>query len=137
MPEGEIYFHKLPNWYCLLITYQFSKLPTLLRHRQKIVFVYKNKLKSSSSGLLRFPIFVKNRKKLIKFLKNNRIYVSDIWYDAPIAPFRCLNQTTYHGGCPMSENLSKTIVNLPTHLNVSEKEAERISEKIKLWLSMQ
>lgn len=136
MPKGEIYPHELPNWYCSLIIYQFLKLSELLKHRQKIASIYKNNFKKSSPlGVLRFPIFVKNKKELIRFLKNNNIYVSDIWYDAPIAPSRYLHQTNYHGECPIAEKLSRTIINLPTHINISEKEAERISALVNQWLN--
>jgi dTDP-4-amino-4,6-dideoxygalactose transaminase len=79
---------------------------------------------------IRFPIFIDNRKNLINYLKENGIFVSDIWYDAPIAPSKLIGKTDYNGSCPESDKISKQILNLPTHINVSRKDAEKISALI-------
>ena len=64
--EGEIVLHDLPNWYCNLINFQFSELENNLMHRREIVNVYTTNIqKNDSSFSLRFPILIKNRKKLI------------------------------------------------------------------------
>lgn len=133
MPEGKIHFHRLPNWYCALIINQFSKLNELLKHRKKIVSIYKSKFNNKTLGVLRYPIFVQDRVGLIKYLSAEKVFISDIWYDAPIAPKRYMPLTNYFGDCPISENISEMIVNLPTHINVSIKEAERISALINKW----
>ncbi|MDZ4228123.1 MAG: hypothetical protein U1E54_02670, partial [Candidatus Levybacteria bacterium] len=73
----------------------------------------------------RFPIFIENRSSLIRYLKDSKIFVSDIWYDS-VAP-----------ECPNAVKISHQILNLPTHINVSEKKAKRISEKINEWLRSQ
>lgn len=119
-----------------LVLWQFAKLDDNLNHRKIIASVYAKlitpKILSPKivsqiplSSNLRFPIFVENREGLIKFLAKNQIFVSDIWYDAPIAP---------NGQCPNSELASEEIVNLPTHINVSEKDAEKISDLLNQWL---
>lgn len=138
--------HQLPGWYAKLLTSQFNDLEENLKHRRKIATVYSNNINPkilsktitdqiSSSANLRFPIFVKNRNSLIKFLAENQIFISDIWYDAPIAPKKYLDQTDYKSGlCPNAELASDEILNLPTHKNVKEKDAKRISNLINLWL---
>lgn len=138
--------HKLPAWYCKLAETQFKKLALDLDHRKTIASIYaklinpkilspKLTAKIYLSSNIRFPIFVENRGSLIKYLEDREIYVSDIWYDAPIAPKKYLSQTDYQEGqCPNSELASSAILNLPTHKNVSEKQAEKISNLINLWL---
>jgi perosamine synthetase len=135
MPEGKIYFHRLPNWYCTLIINQFSELTDVLKHRKKIISIYESKFKIGTLGMLRYPIFIQNRIDLIKYLKANSIYVSDIWYDAPVSPIKYMSLTNYSGNCPISENVSKMIINLPTHINISTKEAERLSALVNTWLN--
>ncbi len=135
-------------WYCRLIADEFNQLGNNLLHRRKIASIYSeninNKILSSkllknvlNSTNLRFPIFVKNRQSLINYLAQNGIYVSDIWYDAPIAPLKYMNQTSYNNQCPNSEKISSTILNLPTHINISEKDAENISALTNEWLKLQ
>lgn len=136
--------HNLPNWYCQLSMLVFDNLSQLLNHRRKIASIYAEGLDPSflsksyvesitHSSCVRFPIFVKDRLGLIKYLGKNGIFVSDIWYDAPIAPKRFLGRTDYSGQCPVSEKISKEIVNLPTHINISINQAKYISDKINIW----
>jgi len=126
----------LPDWYCNLALMEFRKLKTQLNHRRKIARIYAKTLnkkilnssinnKISLSANLRFSVFVNNRKDLIKFLKKSNIFVSDIWY-SDVAP-----------ECPNAVEISHKILNLPTHINVSNKDALRISERINTWLKSQ
>ena len=135
MQENLYAFYPLPDWYCNLALSEFKKLNQQLNHRRKIAAIYAKKLNKQvlnskiienipASANVRFPIFVKNRGNLIKFLKQQRIFVSDIWYDS-VAP-----------ECPNAILVSKTILNLPTHLNVSEKDALQIAERINTWLKL-
>lgn len=136
MQEGLYDFYSLPNWYCNLALIEFNNLSQQLNHRKDIAKIYKDNLDKkilqeritnniSISSNLRFPIFVENRKGLIKFLKQSKIFVSDIWYD-DVAP-----------ECPNAVEVSKKIINLPTHINVTEKGALKISERINTWIKLQ
>lgn len=147
--EGDYYGgHNLSHWQAKLVEYSLSQLAINLEHRRKIARIYSQKISKRAlskkivdlidlSSNLRFPIFVEKRIKLIEFLERNGIYLSDIWYDAPVAPKRYLRQTAYKGECPNAEKISETILNLPTHKNVSEKTALFISSKINQWLTLQ
>lgn len=143
--DGGESIHLLPVWYHSLIESQFKNLNENLNHRKAIASIYAKLINPkflspkiteqiSLSTNLRFPIFVKNRQSLINFLAENQIFISDIWYDAPIAPKKYLAQTDYSGQCPNAELASEEILNLPTHINVSEKDADRISNLINQWL---
>jgi len=39
------------------------------------------------------------------------------------------------GSCPTAEKLAKETLNLPTHINISKKEARKIVEFLKKWKS--
>lgn len=149
-PMGEMKgkMHILAPWYCQLIKFQFGVLDKNIDHRRKISSVYQKNLPADvliselvgeidSSSNLRFPIVIDDRIGLINFLKKNGVYVSDIWYDSPIAPKRYLNLANYKGECPTAEKISDRILNLPTHINVSLQDAERMSGVIKKWLRSQ
>lgn len=144
----QIRYHRLQYWYANLALNSFSNLDKKIKHSKKIVEIYLSNLNEKIvsknilgnydlSSNIRFPIFVNNRNSLIKFLKENQIYVSDIWYDSPVAPSKLMSRTNYADNCPESEKISKQIVNLPTHINVSVKEAERISALINKWQNTQ
>lgn len=135
------------SWECKFAIEEFKTLKENISHRQQIAKIYQGNLASSllrkntenisSSSSLRFPIFVNNRKGLIEYLRKEGVYVSDIWYDAPIAPHRFLNRTTYNGECPNAEVVSQTILNLPTHKNVSIEDANKLVESINQWEKFQ
>jgi dTDP-4-amino-4,6-dideoxygalactose transaminase len=132
--------HSLPDWYCSLINYQFNHQDDNLEHRKQIADIYTKNLNRqiiiSKSAIMRFPILLEKRTDMIRYLKSSGIYVSDIWYDAPVAPNKFLKLTDYHGECPIAESYSDQILNLPTHINVSLKQAEYISHKINTWLNI-
>lgn len=140
--------HQLPNWYANLALLSFRDLENNLKHRRQIAAIYAQNLdpkvlskpllpQVSNSTNLRFPIFVKAREDLIQYLEKSGLYVSDIWYDAPIAPQKYMKLATYQGQCPVSENVSSQILNLPTHRNISIREAKEICERINQWLKLQ
>lgn len=147
-PMGHLYsshLHKLPYWYQGLIYKQFQNLQSNLDHRKQIALIYAKYINSkilskklihhiSNSTNIRFPLFVSHRESLIKYLKSQGIYVSDIWYDAPIAPGKYLHLTDYHDQCPNSGRLSSEIVNLPTHIYISSDQAREIAGKVNQWL---
>jgi perosamine synthetase len=137
--EKEIAFHKLPDWYSKLVLNQLDNFKEVQNHRNSIARIYSGmidaKAKAPFGGSIRFPILADKRSELIKFLREWGIYISDIWYDAPVAPKKYLKLTDYSGQCPNSEEVSKKILNLPTHINVSKDEAKRVSNKINIWLN--
>lgn len=136
----------MPNWHAKLVNSSFKEFESILKHRRNIASIYASKLNRGIlskdyvdnirlSSCIRFPIFVEEREDLINYLKERAVFVSDIWYDAPIAPSKFLSRTDYKGECPFSKKVSKEILNLPTHINVSCKDAEFISKQINKWIN--
>lgn len=139
-------FHTLPPWHCHFAHQQITQLGNDIRHRQSIAKIYGKKIDSSlqskkitnrihQSTNLRFPLFTEKKLDLITFLKKNNIHISDTWYDAPIAPKKCMKKTNYNHQCPHAEKIADHIVNLPTHQSVSEKEALHIASLVNKWLT--
>ena len=137
--------HELPDWYCAGILRTCATLPDTTEHRKKIAQIYAETIDKrlqisgdmgllSRSANLRFPIIHYERDRLIEYLKARRVYVSDIWYDAPLGPKRFLHRTDYRGQCPQAEEVSRMILNLPTHLNVSPAHARLIATHVNEWL---
>ena len=137
----------LPGWYTVLAKLGFENLEENLNHRKEIAKMYSQTLKQEvllnphinqieKSTNLRFPILVKNRISLISYLKKRGVYISDIWYDAPIAPKKYMEISDYSlGSCPNSEKISEMILNLPTHRNVSLEDSVKIAQGVNKWLS--
>lgn len=137
-------FIKMPSLSQTLALDAFENLEDNLRHREKIAKIYAKNLpshlllpnineKTYDSSNLRFPIFMGDRDKFIKYLKSKGFYLSDIWYDAPVAPKRFMDKINYNGQCPNTETISEKIINLPTHKNISEEQALFLCKLINLW----
>jgi perosamine synthetase len=148
-PMGSIInikYHSLPVWNASMALFSLENSNRQIKHRKEIAKIYIKNLNNDilSRGIIkncdlstniRFPIFVENRTGLVHYLKNKGIFVSDIWYDAPIAPQKLINQTGYNGECPKAEIDAKQILNLPTHINVNKIDAEKISALVNKWLN--
>jgi len=127
---------KMPNALAVLALNQFRKIEKFNKHREKIAQLYFQKLKKSSFGLpenrgvfLRFTLKNPNAHQIIKKAWKKNLLIGD-WYTSPIAPDDTkLEKINYKiGSCPKAEKLAKTTFNLPTHINISEKKAEKIVE---------
>ncbi len=141
-------FKTISGWYATLALGRFNSLQYDLKRRRKICSIYLKSLgdmihpivteESISRGTcLRVPILCENRDSLIEFLKNKSIYISDIWYDVPIAPKKYWGEFEKNFNLPNSTAISKKMLNLPTHATMTERDAKRIVENIKLWQALQ
>lgn len=137
-------YRALPNWYCGLIMSQFKHLPALARRRKAISEIYAREISekyqikplTGEPIYLRFPIIVQKRQALFNYLKQDNIYITDIWYESPVAPIRYMPKTDYKiGECPRAEKLAEVMVNLPTHQAISFNDARKLARKVEAWLS--
>jgi len=134
---------KLPGWYCANILRQFKSLEHTAAQRKAIADIYALSLDkrlripfdTNRSSNLRFPILVQGRDRLIGYLRDNGVHVSDIWYDAPIAPKKYMHRAKYSGECPQAEKVSAMMVNLPTHGNTAPQDAQKIVRLVDEWLA--
>lgn len=149
------YFPKrMPNALALLALNQFKKLEKFHNHRRKLAAFYYNELKISSfevpktlssksldfggrkHSFLRFTIKHPAAHEIIKKAWQRNILIGD-WYTTPIAPADTkLNKVKYKiGSCPKAEKLAKRTLNLPTHINLSLKNAKKIINFLKRYES--
>jgi len=135
------YFPKaLPNALAIMAQHQFEKLEEFNSHRKKIAEFYFEELTGTQFILparegifLRFPIqHPKAHEILYEAWHTENMLLGD-WYRQAIDPHDTkLEEMKYKPGmCPNAEYLAKRTLNLPTHINISMKDAERIVHFLK------
>ncbi len=140
---GKNFPKKMPNSLASLAINQFQKLEKLNNHRREIAHLYGEQLKNIlkiplveekelTPVFMRFPVLISNGEtdKILKEARKKRIYLNDGWRKSPIVPPDTkIEKIGYKKGtCPRAEKLAKEIINLPTHINISKKEAEKLIE---------
>lgn len=132
------YFPKrMPNALAILALNQFKKLERFNQHRREIAKFYAENLGGQldeGNIYLRFTIKHPKAHEIIKQAWQGNILIGD-WYTSPIAPYDTkLDKIGYNlGSCPKAEKLSKETLNLPTHINISLKDAQKIIDFLKQW----
>jgi len=137
------YFPKqIPFALAYLALNQFKKIEKFNNHRQEMAQFYREKLKNSSFELpleteqvyLRFTIKHPEAHKIIKNAWRKNILIGD-WYTNPIAPDDTkLDKIKYKiGTCPKAEKLAQKTLNLPTHINISKTQAQKIIDFLRQY----
>ncbi|MFA5228505.1 MAG: aminotransferase class V-fold PLP-dependent enzyme [Candidatus Paceibacterota bacterium] len=123
---------KMPSSLAYLAINQLKKLEEYNGHRREIASFY-NSLFSrgeidKNSIYLKYPLLVDKPFEVIDKLRKHNIYINDGWSGSPILPPSTeLNKVCYAiGSCPKAEEVSKKIILLPTHINISKKDAKRV-----------
>ena len=118
--------------------YEIENIEKNLQHRQKIAALYQAAFTTMGFAkvvepenvhhtFIQFPFLVKDRAKMLALAAAERISLND-WFISPIHPIT-ENWEQWHykaGSNPIAEKISQHILNLPTALTISEKEAQRI-----------
>lgn len=123
----------------------------ILAHKRKLAENYRKNLNKNllvndiddtkTSASLRFPILLKDEKTrdtLTKYLARHGIMLSDIFFDTTVAPKKMQHLSIYQkGSCPNAENVADRLFNLPTHINVSDRQAQKIIELVNKFMEDQ
>jgi len=139
------YFSKnLPNALAVLALNQFGKLERFNKHRQEIAEFYYKELAGTLFNLppkfpdrknifMRFTVKHSKAHKIIYEARYKKNIIVGDWYITPIIPHDTnLKSIGYEmNSCLVAEKLSKTTLNLPTHINISLKEARVIVDFLK------
>lgn len=139
------YFPKaLPNALAILALSQFYKLEKFWAHRKKIANYYLRSLKDTTfilpdennqakQSYLRYTVKHKRAHDIIYESWHKQNILLGDWYTTPIAPFDTKLESMLYkmGMCPNAESCSKKSLNLPTHINISTKDAEKIVNFLK------
>lgn len=130
---------KLTNWQAALAIQQLGDLEKTVRHRAALVSTYKAALAllppssaySAGASLIRLPLLVANRSAVLAALADDGALAFDVWYDSPVGPSRYMSKINYPAdACPVVVQVSKRLINLPTHQNISREDAKSIAAVI-------
>lgn len=142
------YFPKaLPNALAIMALNQFTKLDKFYNHRKKLFDFYNENLRDTAFTLpkaepnaqpsyLRYTVKHSKAHDIIFDAWHKQNILLGDWYTTPIAPFDTKLEEMHYkmGMCPNAEKLSKKTLNLPTHINISMKDAERIVKFLKKYV---
>ncbi len=133
---------QLPNTLAILALHQFKKLDRFNQHRKEIADFYQRELKGTDFILpfnrirneikpvfMRYPILTDlDTDEILKSGRKKKIFLDDGWRKSPIVPLDTdLGKMNYQlGSCPRAEKISQSIINLPTHINISQKDAKKV-----------
>jgi len=145
--ERPDYFPRaLPNALAVMAQNQFLKLERFNHHRQNLAnyyyenlkdtkFVLPQKFEDRKNVFLRFTVKHPQAHEIIYEAWHKQNILLGDWYTTPIAPFDTkLDQMHYKKrSCFNAEKLSKITLNLPTHINISKTDAEKIVKFLKKW----
>jgi len=143
--EGELvkqFPKQFPNALAILALNQFKKLERFNKHRREIASFYQKGIKKDNFILpfdkekiivdpvfMRYPVLTTNdTDHILKWARKRKIFLDDGWRKSPVVPIDTdLEKMNYQlGGCPRAEKISQSIINLPTHINISQKDAKKV-----------
>jgi perosamine synthetase len=143
----ECFPKQMSNGLALLALNQFRKLEKFNQHRGKIAKFYAKNLKKLNKFnsifepkeenreiiFMKYPVLTKDSDYVLKQAKNKNILMDDGWRKASIVPPDTQIEKMGYvlGSCPRAEKVAENILNLPTHINISTKEAQRIINFLK------
>jgi len=133
---------KMPSPLSLLALNQIKKIERFNEHRRKISEIYYKNIDKKlfipvfpEKGLEKKPVFMRypvlvssGTDDILKKMRNHNIYLNDGWRKSPIVPLDTDLEKVHYvlGSCPRAEKIANRIINLPTHINVSENKAIKI-----------
>jgi perosamine synthetase len=141
--------HRLPNAMAELALSQICRLKQINDHRRALTSFYlkagKDKGLWRSGGedpvpagvmeglpMQKFPLFVPNADLVRKTLKARNIHLDDGWTGCVICP-RAVDQAAVGyvpGSDPKAEHVATSILSLPTHPTMTEKQARKLLEEL-------
>ncbi len=136
---------RLPNSLALLALHQLNKLETFNAHRRELALFYEKELshlpfifptsvlkKGEASVFLRYTLQTPDAPVIRKKAKEVEIHLGD-WYTTAIAPEDVNYEKILYNPaeCPVAEKVSLHTFNLPTNIQVTLKDAKRITQFLK------
>ncbi|MBU4350707.1 DegT/DnrJ/EryC1/StrS family aminotransferase [Candidatus Parcubacteria bacterium] len=135
---------KMPEALAILALNQFDKLNKILAHQKEIAGFYRENLKNTDFSLppdlpgriyMRYSLLLKDKDtdKILKKARKQKIFLDDGWRKTAIVPPDTNQKKLGYraGDCPIAEKIAENIINLPTHINISKKDAKRIIDFLK------
>ena len=117
---------------------ELARIEENIRHRTGLAVFYDRELPrirfaalhgmpSEGMPLLRYPVRVANKSELLALAARKGVEIGS-WFEVPLHPAgtRMEDFGYSRGICPQGEAASDQVINLPTHLRVSESTAEKV-----------
>ncbi len=129
--------YAFPSKLAVLAIHQLHKLPLFREHRTKISTLYVRHLdlQLEPAPYLRIPYIVENKHSFLKKAQGVGLHLGN-WYRGAVDPTGTDLEHLGYLPCPTAEHLAKHTINLPTHINISAKDAEEIVTFIKSQKSL-
>ncbi len=137
MPSGSQ--KRMPEPLAILALNQLKKLNKFLEHQKQIASFYEQNIKNPGFLLppdipgriyMRYPLLAKNLEtdKILNKARRKKIFLDDGWRKTVITPPDTNQEKMGYraGDCPVAEKVAENILNLPTHINISQEKARRI-----------
>ena len=149
---------RLPDALADLALNQFKKLERFNSHRREIADFYEKELTPHQNKFgtgqenfdlplakpwderiptfMRYPILTNlATDKILELARKRKIYLDDGWRKTPIVPPDTnIEKMKYiKGSCKRAEKVAQNILNLPTHINISQSEAKKIVDFLKQY----
>ncbi|MBU4444534.1 aminotransferase class I/II-fold pyridoxal phosphate-dependent enzyme [bacterium] len=122
---------------------ELGRIGQLMEHRKKIAAIFTKQLQDmqieppyepeyAEHTFLKYPLLVRDRETFFVLAEKNKIELGD-WFLSPIHPIIKNFERFYYywGDNPIAETISRHIINLPTHSNISEDYAIHITQFLK------
>ncbi len=117
---------RVPDSLAALALHQLAKLDRFSKHRTMLATFYIEKLSldMKAQPYLRVPLVVHDKAHFLRKAQATGLHLGN-WYRAPIDPPGS-SANDLVSGCPNAAQLAQTTINLPTHINTSLQDAEKI-----------
>lgn len=142
---------KMPNALAILALNQFKKLEKFISHQKEIAAFYNKNLsihwtshvqqgivlpkEDTERVYMRYPVLMRdhNTDEILKRARKKKIFLNDGWRKTPIVPPDTSQSKMGYtlATCPVAEKVAQNILNLPTHINISENKAQQIVNFLK------
>ncbi len=119
---------------------EFAALSEMNQQRQALRNIYKTELAEyivpgalgNGTAAVRIPLYVTRREQVLARLKAAGYFVEDVWYDRPVSPARLYHKVHFpEAEFPVTMQVTKDIINLPTHRNVRPEHIKEMADIIR------
>lgn len=144
MPDD--YLSHLPEIQWLVLDKLFNRLDDINDFQKSVSIKYYELLKEvgcnmnrnliGNYALIRFPILVKEKDRILKFFESNGVELGS-WFSHPVTVNKdnLSNYDYVSGSCKKAEFASKHIINLPTHNRLNHKDLKKICNLLKNYFT--
>jgi dTDP-4-amino-4,6-dideoxygalactose transaminase len=137
------YEQRLSNGQAAVGLRQLLRLKENVAHRAKLAALYKRQLEEmgfrvpqvpphANPSWVRYPVCVDDRVGAIRAL--TRSAVLGTWFTSVLEEAESPSCGEYEvGSCPRAEQVARHLVNLPTHLRVTEEDVRTLATQLAVW----